>query len=161
MVRINPPFLKQRYRGLKSAESDLLRRYLDQVEVDIRGLETHIRLGPGEQQAEFVRDELRRAWQAASQLKADALLETPAEYRIVELKDQIRTSALGQLLAYRYWLQIERDLDKPVALVVTSDDLNPSIVQPFRFHEIRLVPLTQAGIDHLDAGLTASPPFVD
>lgn len=161
MPIINPPFRKQRYAGLNTAEATLLRQYLAQLETEVRGLETHIPLGPGETQAEFVREEYRRAWQFSSQLKLDALIETPSEYHLVELKDLIRTSALGQLLCYRYWLQIERDLEKPVRLVATSEELNPSVVQPYRQHNVELVPLSQDALTRLEAGLTAEPPFFD
>lgn len=159
MVQVPEPFIRNDYPGLKTSEDDLLRKFLRETNPDIRGIETHVNLGPGEVLPEFSREELREGWRKASQLKADAIVETPQEFRIVELKDFIITSGLGQLLSYRYWFELERSPNKPITLWVTAPDLNPSAVQPYRAMTVSIVPLTQAGQRHLTAGRNARPPF--
>lgn len=159
MVVIPEPFIRPNYRGLKDSEDDLLRQYLQRADLDIVGLETHVNLGPGETLPQFTREELREGWRKASQLKADAIVETKSSFVIVELKDFIRTSGLGQALAYRYWFTQERQPNKPVRMVVTAPDINPSAVQPFQQAQVKPVLLSQEGRRHFQAGLEASPPF--
>jgi len=159
MAIIPEPFVRQNYRGLNEAEDDLLRDYLQRTDGEVRSLETNINLGPGEVLPDFQDDQLRAGWQKASQLKADVLVERPGEFEVVELKDFIRTSHLGQALSYRYWLGVERDLDKPLRAVAAAPDLNPSAVQPAKFHGIELVPLSQKGRVHFEQGEIAAPPF--
>jgi len=159
MAIIPEPFVRSNYRGLNDAEDDLLRKYLMETDGEVQSLETNINLGPGESLPEFQDDRLREGWQKASQLKADALVERPGEFEVVELKDFIRTSHLGQTLSYRYWLSVERDLDKPLRAVATAPDLNPSAVQPAKFHGVTLVPLSSQGRVRFERGETAAPPF--
>jgi hypothetical protein len=159
MPIIPAPFIRQDYRGLNDEEDRLLRGYLRSLDAEIVGLETAVELGPGEQLPEFRDDSLRQGWQRASKLKADVIIETGSELLIVELKDFIRTPALGQLLMYRYWHSLERDPDKPVRLVVTAPDINPSAVQPLRFHNVTVDVQTIEGEARLAQGETVQPPF--
>jgi hypothetical protein len=159
MPLIPAPYVRQDYRGLNDAEDTLLRRYLQSLDEEIVGLETAVELGPGESLPEFRDDALRRSWQRSSKYKADAVVETSGLLRIVELKDFIRTSSLGQLLSYRFWYDIERSPDKPVQLVATAPDINPSAVQPHRFHGVSLHLQTLEGQAHLAQGEEAQPPF--
>jgi len=158
---IPEPFIRPSYRGLNDAEEDLLRQYLRNEVGDVVGLETQIRVGPGEVLPDSRPDQFREAWRNSSKFKIDALVETPGEFLLVELKDFIRSSHLGQLLSYRYWLSVERSLDQPVRTVAVAPDLNPGAVQPAQFHNVDLVPLSLQGERHLQQGLEAAPPFDD
>lgn len=159
MPRIPEPFIRQDYRGLNDAEDDLLRTYLRQRDAPIVGLETQLILGPGEQLSEAQPESFRRSWQESSKFKLDALVERPGAIELVELKDFIRTSSLGQILSYRYWFEVERDVNKPVELWVTAPDVNPSAVQPHQFHGVSLHLQDQIGRVHAAQGRQASPPF--
>lgn len=159
MPIIPAPFVRQDYRGLNDAEDKLLRGYLRSLDEEVVGLETAVELGPGEQLPDFRDDALARGWQRASKLKADVIIETASELLLVELKDFIRTPALGQLLMYRYWHSLERDPDKPVRLVVTAPDINPSAVQPLRFHNVTVDVQTIEGEGRLAQGESVQPPF--
>jgi len=159
MAVIQEPYLRQEYRGLNSAESDLLRRFLRRRDDPVDRLETQVRLGPGEQLPDSRPEELRRSWQESSKLKLDALVVRQDAREVVELKEHLRTSHIGQLLSYRYWLNIQRDSDSPMQLVAVAPDLNPSTVQPTRQAGIELVPLDPSGERHLRQGESAQPPF--
>jgi hypothetical protein len=159
MPIIPAPFVRQDYRGLNDAEDKLLRGYLRSLDEEVVGIETAVELGPGERLPEFRDDALARGWQRASKLKADVIIETRSELLLVELKDFIRTPALGQLLMYRYWHSLERDPQKPVRLVVTAPDMNPSAVRPLRFHNVSIQVQTVEGEGRLVQGENARPPF--
>jgi hypothetical protein len=159
MPTINPPLRQQQYRGLNSAESDILRRYLGELDAEVRRLRTQIKLGPGELPPESQPDALRRQWRESSKLKVDAVVELQGDTQLVELKDLVRTSALGQLLCYRYWFRIERDPEFPVSLHAAAPDINPSAVQPYRNAGVAIHPQSPDGRRHLQQGIAASPPF--
>jgi len=159
MAIIPAPFVRQDYRGLNDEEDKLLRGYLRGLDTEVVGLETAVELGPGEELPGFRDEGLRRGWQRASKFKADVIVETVSELQIVELKDFIRTGALGQVLMYRYWHSLERDPQKPVRMVVTAPDINPSAVQPLRFHNVTIDVQTMQGEARLAQGESAQPPF--
>jgi len=159
MAVIQEPYLRQEYRGLNSAESDLLRRYLRRQDSPVDRLETQVRLGPGERLPDSRPDSLRRSWQESSKLKLDVLVTRRESVEVIELKEHLRTSHIGQLLSYRYWLSIQRDFGVPMELVAVAPDLNPSTVQPTRQAGIELVPLDPSGERHLRQGESAQPPF--
>jgi len=157
MPRIPEPFIRPDYRGLNDAEDDLLRTFLRRREEEILGLRTQIRVGPGEILPDSQPDQFRQAWQQSSKFKIDAVVERPTVIDIVELKDFIRTSHLGQILSYRYWYELEQEPDKPLRLWVTSPDINPTAVQPTRFHDVNLEITSVQGQRHLQQGLDAQP----
>jgi len=159
MPEIPEPFIRSQYRGLTTFEDGMLQSFLQDVEPGIERLQTQVRVGPGEQLPESQRDSFRRSWQESSKLKIDAVVETDNAVRVVEIKDFMRTSHLGQLLMYRYWFQVERSPDKPLQLWSVAEDVNPSSVQPSRFHDVNLVLTTAEGRRHFQQGLEAQPPF--
>jgi hypothetical protein len=159
MPVIPEPFLRSDYDGLNTTESDILRKFLRRRDEPVRRLETQVRVGPGELLPEAQPESFRKSWRESSKLKIDAVIERPSTYEIVELKDFGRTSFLGQLLMYRYWFELERDLDKPVELYLATFDVNPSAVQPSRFEGVQMVLLSAEGRDHFAQGAEAVPPF--
>lgn len=161
MAKLEEAFIRNSYPGLNEGEDELVRKYLRRENVDPVSLETNISLGPGEVKPDFVRDEFRKAWQSVSQLKLDLLVETSSEFFLVELKDHIRTSALGQVLAYRFWLDIQRNLDKPVVLQAASEVVNPSAVLPYRFHNVEIVPLSDRAEELVEQGDIATTGEID
>jgi hypothetical protein len=161
MPRITEPFIRPNYRGLNDAEDKLLRSYLRDQDDEVRGLETQVRVGPGEVLPESRPDKFREAWRESSKFRIDALIEYGGRFEVVELKDFIRSSHLGQVLSYRYWLSTERSLDKPLQVVATAPDMNPGAVQPAQFHGVELVPQSLDGERHKQQGLSAQPPFDD
>jgi len=159
MTVLTDRFVRQSYPGLNELEERLTRQYLRQSDGDVERLETQVRLGPGELLPDFRPDTFREAWRESSKFKVDLVVDRGSSIELVELKDFIRTSHLGQLLSYRYWFSVERSPDAPVRLVAVADDINPSAVQPGRFHNVSFHLTTQDGRDHFDAGLDAAPPF--
>jgi hypothetical protein len=159
MARIPEPFLRANYRGLNEAESNLLRSYLQDRDAEVVQLETRVLVGPGERLPDTQPTEFIEQWQQSSKLKIDAVVERRDVIELVELKDFGRTSFLGQLLMYRYWYSLERSPDKPVQLWVSTPDLNPSSVQPSRFHNVNIHVQSPDGLRHLEQGEDAQPPF--
>lgn len=159
MPLIPEPHLRTEYNGLNTTEGEILRKYLRKRDEPVRRLETQVRVGPGEQLPEVQPESFRKSWRESSKLKIDAVIERPSTWELVELKDFGRTSFLGQLLMYRYWFELERDLDKPIELYLATFDINPSAVQPSRFEGAETVLLTADGREHLRQGIEAVPPF--
>jgi len=159
MPVIPEPYLRADYAGLNTTEGELLRKYLRRRDEPVRRLETQVRVGPGEQLPETQPESFRKSWRESSKLKIDAVIERPSTWEIVELKDFGRTSYLGQLLMYRYWYEIEYSPDKPLQLRLVTPDINPSAVQPSRFHGVKLELLSPEGRNHYQQGLEAQPPF--
>jgi len=159
MPVIPEPHLRANYRGLNVEESDLLRSFLQDQDREIQTLETRVVVGPGEQLSDAQPESFRRSWQESSKLKIDAIVEREGVWQVVELKDFGRTSFLGQLLMYRYWLQIEREFNKPLRLWLSTPDLNPSSVQPSEFHGVNIHVQSPIGEQHLIQGQQAQPPF--
>jgi hypothetical protein len=159
MPTIPDPLLRQDYAGLNSAESDLLRGYLRDLESPVDTLKTQLKVAPGELPPESRPDALRRQWRESSKFKIDALVMTDSEVQIIELKDLARTSALGQLLCYRYWYELEREPSQPVSLHCVATEVNPGAVQPYRFNGAEIHPQTADGRRHYQQGLNAQPPF--
>jgi len=159
MPTIPEPLLRQDYAGLNSAESDILRQYLRDQDLTVERLQTQIKVAPGELAPESRPDALRRQWRESSKFKIDAVVTTSSEVQLIELKDLARTSALGQLLCYRYWYELERDPQKPLSLHCACPEVNPGAVQPYRFNGVEIHPQTAEGREHFRQGLEASPPF--
>jgi len=160
MPIINEPLIRQSYRGLNEAESDILRRYLIDRDGPVSRLETQVNVGPGELLPESQPDQFRRSWRESSKLKIDAVVERDATIELVELKDFGRTSFLGQLLMYRYWYEVERNPDKPLQLWIATPDVNPSSVQPSRFEGVQFHLQAPEGREHFRQGIEADPPFM-
>jgi len=161
MPVIPEPYIRADYRGLTDFEDRILARYLQNLDEDVNRLETQVRVGPGELLPESYRDNFRRSWRESSKFKIDAAITTESVIQLVEIKDLIRTSHLGQLLSYRYWYEVERETDRPVQLHAVAEDINPSAVQPTRFYGISLHLTTAEGMRHYQHGLEAQPPFDD
>jgi len=159
MAVIPEPFIRENYRGLNDEESNLLRDFLLDQDREILSLETRVVVGPGEQLDDSQPESFRRSWQESSKFKIDAAVELPGEIRLVELKDFGRTSFLGQLLMYDFWLEVERDFDKPKRLWLSTPDLNPSSVQPTQFQGVQIHVQSPIGEKHLRQGEEAQPPF--
>jgi len=152
MVRLTERFRRSNYPGLNDAEDNLVRKYIDQEDPDIEALETNIPLGPGEILEDFVNDALRKSWANTSQFKLDLLIEEPGQVLAIELKDHVRTSALGQALSYRYWLERQRDFGKPIVPQTAAEVVNPSAVGPHKAHNVEIVPLTDRARDMVEQG---------
>lgn len=159
MPQISEPFRRQEYPGLNSAESDILRNYLTQRDKPVVSLATRQVVGPGEQLDDAQPESFRRSWQESSKYKIDAVVERPDAIELVELKDFLRTSYIGQLKSYRYWYEIERDPQKPLQLWAVGPDINPTAVQPTVFEGINLWLTTVEGERHEQQGRVAQPPF--
>lgn len=159
MPVIPEPHIRASYRGLNSFEEQMLQTFLRQQDLDTQRLETQLRLGPGEQLPESQPESFRKQWQQSSKLKLDALVDTGSRILLLEIKDFIRTSHLGQLLSYRYWFDVEHSPESPVELWAVAEDINPSSVQPGRFHNLNFHLTTPEGTAHFTQGLNAQPPF--
>jgi len=141
MPTITDDFIRDTYPGLNEGEDELIRKYIRKQQPDIEKLETNVPLGPGELRDDFVLEGLRKSWQRASQLKADVLVHTRTELFLVELKDHIRTSALGQLQCYEFWLSRQRDIERPIVRQAVAEVINPSAIGPYKAKNVEIIPI--------------------
>ncbi|MHC1600500.1 MAG: hypothetical protein ACXQS5_06760 [Candidatus Methanospirareceae archaeon] len=75
---------------------------------------------------------------ALTQLRIDAVGETPREIWIFEVKPRAGRSALGQLESYGYWYIRQYAPRKPVKLAVVCESIDPNMPDVFREHGIEV-----------------------
>jgi len=61
------------------------------------------------------------------QLQIDATCETDTELWIVEFKERLRPSGVGQLLVYKYWHEKTFKPSKPVRLIMVATIDDPAV----------------------------------
>lgn len=113
------PFLRDRYPGLRTEESRLLRQYLwERGTDDIKRLRTSVEVGPGEDVPQL-EDNFREMAFRLSRWKIDAVIDYPGRTDIIELKSRATHTGLGQAVGYGFYLgQIDIERTNPRLLVV-------------------------------------------
>jgi hypothetical protein len=116
---VNPPYLRDKYPGLRKEESILLRAFLEETGVDgINRLRTAVPVGEGEIPGEPETTQQRQV-KALSQWKIDAVVDRGGQQEIIELKSRATHTAVGQVLAYDVALgEIEDEPTESKRLVV-------------------------------------------
>jgi len=70
---------------------------------------------------------LEAAWLHLKQERIDAVVETDEEIILVEIKDVVRKSAIGQLLHYKRRFEEEYKPDKPIKLMIVAGEDDPEV----------------------------------
>jgi len=141
---ISPPFLQDKYNGLREEESDVLRAYLEDTGTDnIRRLRTSVPVGQGED-APNRPEPSRRQVKLLSQWKIDAVIDRPGRQEIIELKSRATHTAVGQALAYDVALGERSDEPTESRPVVAAFRVHPDLPAFARLVNVRLHTVPQA-----------------
>lgn len=140
------PFLRDRYPGLRTEESRLLRAYLLDVGTDdIQRLRTAVGVGPAEDIQHFEPNFREMAFRL-SQWKIDAIINWPGRTDVIELKSRATHTALGQAVGYGFYLgQVAHERTNPRLKVVAFRE-HPALRDLARAlgAEVHLVPQADA-----------------
>jgi hypothetical protein len=135
---IRPPYLQQKYRGLRQEESAVLRAYLrDTGTENIRRVRTSVPVGEGEQ-APNRPEPSRRQVKLLSQWKIDAVVDRPSKQEVIELKSRATHTAVGQVLAYDLALGLREDEPTTSRPTVASFRVHPDLPQFARAANVTL-----------------------
>ena len=70
---------------------------------------------------------LEAAWLHLKQERIDAVVETEKEIILVEIKDVVRKSAIGQLIHYKRRFEEEYKPEKPIKLMIVAGEDDPEV----------------------------------
>jgi len=111
--------------GLSLPETRIAREYLTAHAGEFETVEFQVRLGQQVDIGPQYGEEYRRMAALSSQRRADLVALAADVVTIVEVKERISLSALGQLLGYRTLWQAEHPDGRRVVLVVIGSGLSP------------------------------------
>ena len=101
MTRVPQPRLRRQYPGMNSSETKIIRGYIRGVhgDEDIT-LRTNVPIGEGKEITDLP-ENFRRMARELSRLRADAVIQRADRTELIEVKQRIRTTGLGQLNLYK------------------------------------------------------------
>jgi len=135
---IRPPYLQQKYRGLRQEESAVLRAYLRDTGTDnIRRVRTSVPVGKGEEAPNRPATSQKQI-KLLSQWKIDAVVDRPSKQEVIELKSRATHTAVGQVLAYDLALGLREDEPTTSRPTVASFRVHPDLPQFARAANVTL-----------------------
>lgn len=138
MTKVRVPFIKPRYPGLRSGESELLRGYLREQGLDrVTDLWTNQRMGQGEVLPNL-EEPYRSAGEDLSKYRADAVIRYPGSWEVVELKSRAEHHGAGQLIAYSNLLSEEDPFPTSWKLTIVAFREHPDLRDGLRGTGIRV-----------------------
>jgi len=131
-------FVRPSYPHMGPYESEIWQRFLLTTDMRFIKIDYDVRVGPGYDPGEQYPENIRKMAIALTQLRIDAVAETPNEIWIFEVKPRAGRSALGQLEAYGYWYLRQYRPTKLVRLAVVCREVDPNMVEVFRERGIHI-----------------------
>ncbi|MBW2672732.1 MAG: hypothetical protein JRD89_04840 [Deltaproteobacteria bacterium] len=132
-LRYMPPF-----PHMKPVEVEIMQRFIElaplgtEYEYDVRLFPEIKPLAPGAD------EEAYKAWLLLKAKRIDAVAHTPDAIWILEVKDRLRPSAVGQLLVYRDLYDRQFHPLKPLRLGVVCGDDDPLVRPTCAEHGIKV-----------------------
>ena len=139
-VRPAKEYIRLRYPHMGPVETEIWTEFLRKTKMKFIKIEYDVRIGIANVPKHYLeryeqlkklaeidpryKEELRvveatiKSYAALTKLRIDAVGETEDAIWIFEVKPRAGRSALGQLLAYGYWYQVEYQPRKPIKLAV-------------------------------------------
>lgn len=155
------PFLRERYPGLRTEESRLLRQYLWESGTDsIKRLRTSVEVGPAED-VPNLDDPYREMAFRLNRWKIDAVIDYPSRTDVVELKSRAQHTGLGQAIGYGFYLgKVAHERSNPRLLVVAFRE-HPAVRELARAigAEVHLVP--DADVTHASRAADVADSLTD
>lgn len=84
------------------------------------------------------KDPMKRMWRALTAKRADVIAETKTEVWLIEVSAYPGMRALGQLLTYETLWKEDPKIEKPEALVLVADQIDPDIRLTFEPYKVNL-----------------------
>jgi hypothetical protein len=113
-------------------------RFLDEHKREFIALYYDCRLGgPGFTPADYD-EKLRGMWKYLGSKRADVIAETKDKVWIIEVTNEVKIKALGQLMLYKsLWLEDPKS-SKPVEMVLVCDYVDADVVAGMQGYGIRI-----------------------
>lgn len=132
MTRVPQPRLRRQYPGMNSSETKIIRGYIREVhgDEDIT-LRTNVPIGEGKEITDLP-ENFRRMARELSRLRADAVIQRDDRTELIEVKQRIRTTGLGQLNLYKLVKSPEVELPDDTQLVLLGTRIHDEVAEPLR-----------------------------
>jgi len=151
-----------RFVHMKKEEIELAKKFLDKLENFIR-VETSVKLFPPQEYINEVVEEAIREYAKASRIsietareimrkykiidmiinnlakRIDIVVEFDSEIWLVEVKDKLRPSGIGELFTYLYWYKKLYKPTKPVRLVYVVHERDVMIEEVCKYYNIKII----------------------
>jgi hypothetical protein len=132
MTRVPQPRIRRNYPGMNSSETKIIRGYIREVHGDEDiDLFTNVPIGTGKVVSDLP-ENFRRMARELSRLRADAVLKRGDRTEIIEVKQRIRTTGLGQLNLYNLVKSPEVDIPDDATLVLLGTRVHDEVAEPLR-----------------------------
>lgn len=152
-----------RFVHMKPEEIELAKKFLDIIPQNYLKVETSVKLYPPKEfHEEFVREailEYARAMNISFKTayeyfkkyhilemiyenyakRIDIVIEYPKEIWIVEIKDKLRPSGIGELMVYDYWYRRNFSPLKPIRLVYAVKYRDIMVEEVCKYHNIKFI----------------------
>jgi len=119
------------YDGMKPGETELMSWFWERHRIEYIAAAYNVRIGRGRPALPDIPEEFARDWQAATQLRIDALLWDSEQLTVVEVKPLADAEAFGQAVLYPKLLSRTYYIAVPVRAAVVCDDAHPDLVRYF------------------------------
>jgi len=123
---------------MRESEAAVWERFLRQLPWPALDIEYDVRLGEGTVLPPETPEWVQRMAYQLSTKRVDAVVTTSERIYLVEVKDRISFSALGQLLGYRSLFMAERRPTRTVSMVVVGEILAPDVAGVLSEHGIEV-----------------------
>jgi hypothetical protein len=115
---------KPKYPHMRIWEETIMDRFLQTVTFEATyDYDVHVRIDDKTPNTLHT-DTERQLWRQMTAFRIDAVIQTPANIYVAEVKDRLRPSAIGQALTYSHLYQKIHKPTKPVipAIITAMDD---------------------------------------
>lgn len=132
MTRVPNPRVRRNYPGMNDSETRIIRGYLDEAHPNEQvELFTNVPVGEGKSVPDLP-PEFQRMASELSRLRVDAVVRIGDRTEIVEVKQRIRTTGLGQLNLYNLIGSDEVELPPDATLVLLGTRVHEEVAEPLR-----------------------------
>ena len=135
---MNEKFVRARYPHMRASESEVWRAFLQQTELELTAVTYDLHLGIGIPPIPGESPGITRLKEAVTRKRVDAVAETAEDIWIMEIKERIGLSTLGQLLTYFDLYTQEYPQEKAVMLGAIGWRIEPDIQETFEMHAVNI-----------------------
>lgn len=121
--------IMSQYPQMGPKESQIWTYFLEKIDWDdIEYIEYAVRVGPPYVLSMALSESERRMVEAVTRLRIDAVVHRKSSIWLVEVKEVVSTSAIGQMVSYYHYYVQEHKPMKPVYIAVVAEDYKVAVV---------------------------------